>query len=131
MAEQEPKERGGIPIGQKAKEPRRIPLLSRVWDAITKDGYLAAAGRQGASELGQAMKGFPDSIHAEEPGTIWNPTQGEIRAARDIGPTRKNPKLPSPSEVAARNKQPYRPEPGHDNGRESGHGHGREHGHGR
>lgn len=67
--------------------------LSSAWNAITKDGTLAAAGRQGADELGMALKAFPDSIQVEEPGTIWNPTQGEIAAAR-------NPDLPSPSEIA-------------------------------
>lgn len=67
--------------------------LSSAWNAITRDGTLAAAGRQGADELGMALKAFPDSIQVEEPGTLWNPTQGEIAAAR-------NPELPSPSEIA-------------------------------
>jgi hypothetical protein len=39
---------------------------------------LMAAGRQGADEIGQALKAFPDSIQVQEPGTILNPTQGEI-----------------------------------------------------
>ena len=41
-------------------------------------GALAAAGRQGAKELGEALKAFPDSISVSEPGTAFNPTQGEI-----------------------------------------------------
>jgi hypothetical protein len=41
-------------------------------------GTLMAAGRQGADEIGQALKAFPDSIQVQEPGTILNPTQGEI-----------------------------------------------------
>ena len=48
----------------------------------------------------------------DQPGTILNPTQGEIAADR-------KPKLPSPSEIA-KDKQPYRPEPGQD----QDHGHG-------
>lgn len=67
--------------------------LSSAWNAIARDGSLAAAGRQGADELGMALKAFPDSIQVDEPGTLWNPTQGEIAAAR-------NPELPSPSEIA-------------------------------
>jgi hypothetical protein len=89
-------------------------LLARMWDAVTKDGTLAAAWRQGADEIGVALKAFPDSIHAEEPGGLMNPTQGEIAADR-------KPKLPSPSEIA-RDKQPYTPE----NNQDHGHGMGRE-----
>src|SRR4051812_48906145 len=83
-------------------------------EPITRDGTLAAAWRQGADELWQALRGSRDSIHAEEPGTVLNPTQGEIA-------DRRNQKLPSPSEIA-KNKQPYRPEPGHS--QEHGHGRG-------
>jgi hypothetical protein len=41
-------------------------------------GTLMAAGRQGADEIGQALKAFPESIQVQEPGTILSPTQGEI-----------------------------------------------------
>ena len=58
-----------------------------------------------------ALRAFPETIHVNEPGTILNPTQGEIAASR-------NQKLPSPSEIAA-DKQPYRPEPG--NGQQDTH----------
>ena len=37
-----------------------------------------AALRQGAKEIGTALKAFPDSISVDEPGTALNPTQGEI-----------------------------------------------------
>jgi len=47
------------------------------------DGHLAAAGRQGIGELGQALKAFPDSIQHDEPGTLWNPLQSEIAAGRE------------------------------------------------
>ena len=94
---------------------RPSSLVAKVWDAITKDGHLAAAGRQGLDELGMALKAFPDSIGVDEPGAIWNPTQGEIAADR-------KPKPPSPSEVA-QDKHPYSPE--HSQGNENGHGRGR------
>lgn len=81
----------------------RPSLAARVWDAVTRDGTLAAAVRQGADEIGMALKAFPETIHAEEPGTILNPTQGEIADRRT---------LPSPSEIA-KDKQPYRPEQDH------------------
>lgn len=83
-----------------AVEADRSPsLVARVWDAITKDGHLAAAGRQGLDELATALKAFPDSIGVDEPGTIFNPTQGEIAADRDT-------KRLSPSEIA-KDKTPY------------------------
>jgi hypothetical protein len=99
MAKQESNEPGG--------------LAARIWNAITRDGTLAAFGRQGVDELAMALRASPDTIHAEEPGTIFNPTQGEIAASR-------NQKLPSPSEIA-RDKQPYQPEQEH----EHDHGRGR------
>lgn len=61
--------------------------LSSVYNAVTRDGTLAAAWRQGADEVGMALKAFPDSIQVEEPGTILNPTQGEIASARDHDPS--------------------------------------------
>ena len=80
--------------------------LSSTWNAVTKDGTLAAAGRQGADELGMALKAFPDSIQSTVPGTLWNPTQGEIAASRsnaNAGPSENAGLLPSPSEIARGN----------------------------
>lgn len=99
--------------------------LASTWNAVTKDGTIAAAMRQGADEIGMALKAFPDSIHVEEPGTILNPTQGEIASARGQAPSpstatspsaiakdgaasvygpdqgqAKSPSSPSPSEIA-------------------------------
>lgn len=90
--------------------------ITKAWDALTRDGTLAAAGRQGADELWQALRAFPTSIHAEEPGTVLNPTVGEI-ADRN-----RNARLPSPSEIAKEAKQ-NRQEPGHS--QEHDHGRGR------
>ena len=40
---------------------------------------LYAFARQGAKELSQALKAFPDSLHpVEEPGTLGNPTMQMI-----------------------------------------------------
>jgi hypothetical protein len=55
-----------------------------------------------------ALKAFPESIHADEPGTLLNPTQGEIA-------TNRKTKLPSPSEIA-KDKQPYTPDHSQDHG---------------
>ena len=51
----------------------------------TQDGHLAAAARQGIDELGAVLKAFPDAIQTQEPGTIFNPTQGEVAADRKAG----------------------------------------------
>jgi hypothetical protein len=96
---------------QQQQDPSKSSIIGAIWNAITKDGTLAAAGRQGAAELAQALRAFPETLHADVPGTILNPTQGEIADSR-------SQKLPSPSEIA-RDKQPHRPE------QEQEHDHGR------
>jgi len=57
-----------------------------VIEPIMRDGTLAAAFRQGAEELWQALKPFPDMIEAREHETILSPTQGEIAADRKPEP---------------------------------------------
>ena len=84
--------------------------MAKAWNAVTEDGYLAAAARQGAGELGAALKAFPDSISVNERGTLWNPTQGEIAKARDM--SSDGPPHPWPSEIA----QETRNQPVNDNG---------------
>jgi hypothetical protein len=69
-------------------------MAGKVWDAVMEDGTIAAAGRQGLDELGQALKAFPDSIQGQAYGTMGNPLQSEIAADRD----------PWPSEIAAQNR---------------------------
>lgn len=68
-------------------------ILGAIYNAIMKDGTIAAAGRQGVSELGEALKAFPDSIQVREVGTIFAPTQGEIAEDRKMAEL-------SPSEIA-------------------------------
>ncbi len=86
--------------------------VNAIIEPITRDGTIAAFVRQGADEMAVALKAFPESISVDEPGTILNPTQGEIAADR-------KPRLPTPSEIAA-DKTPYRPE----NGQDQDHGRG-------
>ena len=85
-------------------------LVSKLWHAITDDGILKASARQGADELGAALKAFPDSIQTAETGTVWSPTQSEI--ANDRKSTfqssyytsfSSSPPHPWPSEVARDN----------------------------
>ena len=59
--------------------------VSLLVQKATQDGTIKAAGRMGIDELGAALKAFPDAIQVSEPGTIWNPTQGEVAADRKIG----------------------------------------------
>src|SRR5688572_20920212 len=68
--------------------------LEMLTKPLLRDGTLAAAFRQGIDELGEALKPFPQSIQVQESGSIWNPTQGEIAAARTPD------EQPSPSEIA-------------------------------
>jgi hypothetical protein len=93
--------------------------VSKLWHALTDDGHLAAAGRQGIDELGTALKAFPDSIQTQETGTIWNPTQGEIAAERQHTRHRGGPPHPWPSEIASQNRY----QPGNDHGDDHDHGH--------
>ena len=80
-------------------------VIGSVYRAIMKDGTIAAFGRQGVSELGEALKAFPESIQVREVGTIFAPTQGEIANARE-------PEGLSPSEIA-RDNTPSRPDQDH------------------
>ncbi len=91
----------------------KLSLPSRVWEAMNRDGTLKAAWRQGADEFAIALKAFPDSIGVDEPGTILNPTQGEIAADRKT-------KLPTPSEIA-RDKTPYTTDQNQGNDQDHGH----------
>jgi hypothetical protein len=103
--------------------------LGKLWHAVTDDGILAAAGRQGIDELGAALKAFPDAIQMQETGTLWNPTQGEIAADRQHTRHGGNhfssngARQPWPSEIAEQNR--HRPandhSDGHDNGHDAGH----------
>jgi hypothetical protein len=104
-------------------------VVSKVWNAVTADGTLAAAARQGFDELGQALKAFPDAVQVDEPGTLWNPTQGEVAADRKHSRNAGNhfasggPSHPWPSEIANQNRHlPGKSNGhGHENGHDNGH----------
>lgn len=57
-------------------------VIASVAAATTKDSHLAAFGRQGVDEIGMALRAFPESIQAQEHGTIFDPTPGEIASGR-------------------------------------------------
>ena len=100
-------------------------MIGKVWDAITRDGMLAAAGRQGLDELGAALKPFPDSIQVHETGTIWNPTPGEVASSRELGGTNRNrsySSLTPPSSYEAADDNRHQPgnDHGHDNDHDAG-----------
>jgi hypothetical protein len=118
-----------------------VAMVALLWRNATHDGHLSAFGRQGADEIGQALKAFPESIQVQEVGAIFEPTQGEVAADRKesvFGNSLRSPsqiahgrsatyghdevhgKLRSPSEIAADRS-----------GREADYGHDREQDHGR
>jgi hypothetical protein len=68
---------------QPAEQPKES-LIGAAVKAALKDGTLAAAWRQGLSEIGEALKAFPDSIQVRELGTIGAPTPGEIGQQRGV-----------------------------------------------
>lgn len=120
MAEQAEKNRGesqsmlGGAVEMIARPVLAVMAVTAVlWNRLTEDGHLAAAGRQGLDELGAALKAFPDSMQVQETGTLWNPTQGEVAASRQQGRQMGNytsysstpPPHPWPSEIAAENRQ--------------------------
>ena len=76
--------RSGEAISNRSPETARLPL----------------SGGKVRMKCGVALKAFPESIHVDEPGTILNPTQGEI--ARPVGdqsspPLAKSPRTNSPT----------------------------------
>ena len=76
MAKQESNEPGG--------------LISRIWNGITKDGTLAAFGRQGADEIGTGPAGFPGNHPCGGTGNDPESNAGRNRG----GPS--GPKAPLP-----------------------------------
>ena len=88
--------------------------IGKVTGPLLRDGMLAAAFRQGASEFYEGLKPFPETLQVNEPGTLLNPTQGEIAKDRD-------PKRQSPSDIA-RSEAPSPPDPSHEQAMEMGRG---------
>ena len=94
----------------------RSPAGGSAWvDPRTTTIAISAASckpafRQGANELGAALKAFPDSIQIDEPGTAFNPLYRDM--AGDTRSTSKAPAWgrrqasPSPSEIAQSGASP-------------------------
>ena len=125
---------GGLGVGSGIASLFILPfvavatIVAKIWHDITSDGTLAAAARQGADELGAALKAFPDSIQVQETGQLWSPTQGEIAADRSQGrhggsyssySSSSMPPHPWPSEVANQNRG--QPEHDHEHDQDLGH----------
>jgi hypothetical protein len=81
-----------------------VSVVSAIVNGLMRDGTIAAGGRQGIDELGQAIKAFPDAIQAHaEPGGMFEPLHSDIAAARDARTADKP--LPSPSQVAGKGQE--------------------------
>jgi hypothetical protein len=82
--------------GEQANDDRSPEQGSSIISAILSNGYLGgeldAAFRQGARELGSALKAFPDAIQVDEPGQVFNPLYRDRDGA--------TPAHSSPSEIA-------------------------------
>ena len=59
----------------------------------SRDGTIDAFLRQGANELGAALKAFPDSLQVDEPGAVFNPLYSDIAADR------REASLPTPADL--------------------------------
>jgi hypothetical protein len=76
-----------------------LGAIGAVWNAVMRGGELQAAFRMGVDELGQALKAFPDSIHAHaEPGGMFEPLHSDVAAARDQYAPRES--RPTPGDIA-------------------------------
>lgn len=77
--------------------------IAALWHHMTKDGHLAAAGRQGADEAGIALKAFPDAVQSPESNSIFHSQQPEQGRGQPAGSfTDMGHRYPSPSEIAGR-----------------------------
>jgi hypothetical protein len=84
---------------------RIADMLGKAWDFVTGDKYLNAMARQGANELGSALKAFPDSIAEYR----W--VHADDKDSQSVG------RSPWPSEVAEMNR--LQPGKDHGNGHEN------------
>jgi hypothetical protein len=48
-------------------------VITTAYRAATRDGTIDAFLRQGARELGSALKAFPDTMQIDEAGAVFNP----------------------------------------------------------
>jgi hypothetical protein len=117
-------------------------VVAAAYHAVMKGGEVQAFLRQGANEIGEALKAFPESLQVDEPGQVFNPiysdiaaekrsheaaatglaTPGELAGGSIYGDREAHGKqsLPSPGEVASEQHQPQQ-----DQGQERGNVQGR------
>ena len=99
----------------------RCRAMAAVWNAITADGHLEAAARQGAGRTW----GRVESVPGVDPGAgAWHPLASdarEIAADRELSrhAASGGSRQPWPSEIAAANR--HLPSKDHGNGHENGH----------
>lgn len=88
-------------------------VVSTAYRHVMQGGQVQAAFRQGADEIGMALKAFPDSIQVNEPGAVLSPLYSDIAADKravlygDDNTAAAATELPSPSEIAEGNGSIY------------------------
>jgi hypothetical protein len=60
-------------------------VVPAAYGAAMRDGAIDAFLRQGANEIGAALKAFPDAIQVDEPGAVFNPLYSDIAADKRAG----------------------------------------------
>jgi hypothetical protein len=68
--------------------------VAAAYRAATRDGVIDAFLRQGANELGTALKAFPESVQIDEPGQVFNPLYSDTAADKRLA------NHPSPGDLA-------------------------------
>lgn len=91
-------------------------------NGLMADGTIKAALRQGADEVGTALKAFPDSLQASAVGTVFHPLASEV--AEERGVFGRN-EAPDKSAVAQALTAPRTPAQQPESGKEVEQGRGR------
>jgi hypothetical protein len=55
-------------------------VIATAYRAASRDGTIDAFLRQGANELGAALKAFPESLQVDEAGAVFSPLYSDIAA---------------------------------------------------
>jgi hypothetical protein len=88
-------------------------VVSTVYRHVMQGGEIQAAFRQGADEIGVALKAFPDSIQVSEPGAVLSPLYSDIAADKRAALygtdalSTDGAEVPSPSQIAEANGSIY------------------------
>ena len=95
----------GLEQTEEASVEQGSSIIGAILDNAYLGGELQAAFRQGANELGAALKAFPDAIQIDEPGAAFNPLYRDLAGdapahAAESGMEAAVTPLPSPIEIA-------------------------------